>query len=174
MARRSASVLPWYHWNMYSRCRHFSQVPQSQDRGRPTLFTAPPSIKRDVIVALKPGGSSGLGERLATRISLRSKELHVVCDDAYGRPLLAFLRLPGPPAQTALHGDLTTLGEVLGAVLALRAEDVDIEVVGPLAPLAGRGILGAFVHRQAEPAHAGAAGHGGERTHQGSRDRRVG
>src|SRR5665647_3061514 len=151
MARRSASVLPWYHWNMYSRCRHFSQVPQSQDRGRPTFFTAPPSIKRDVIVALKPGGSGGLGERLVTRLGLRPQELHVIGDDLHLAALLAIL-LPGLPTQPPLDCHLPTLGEVRGAVLAHLSPHIHVEEVGPLDVLAI--LLDALVHSHAELADA--------------------
>src|SRR5664279_601555 len=89
-------------------------------------------------------------------------ELDVVGHDRDGLTLLAVLRLPLAPAQPAFDGDLAALGEILRAALALCAEDVDVEVVGLVAPLSGGRVLDAIVDRNSETAHAGPAAGGAE------------
>src|SRR5436305_817164 len=83
-------------------------------------------------------------------------ELNGVSDDIDGLPLRSFLRLPLAPLQAPVHGHRTALGEVGGAVLALRAPDRDVEVVRLVDPLA-RAVLAARVARDPQRADAGAA-----------------
>ena len=73
-------------------------------------------------------------------------------------------RLPPSCDSHSLHSSRPSIAtgrplrEVLGAVLALGAPDLDVEVVGLLGPLAARLVLVAAVHCQPEPAHRRAAG----------------
>ena len=62
--------------------------------------------------------------------------------------------------QAAFDGDLAAFGEILRAALTLGAEDVDIEVVGLVAPVSGGRVLDAIVDCHAKAAHAGAAAGG--------------
>src|SRR5581483_82783 len=78
-------------------------------------------------------------------------------DDLNGLALRAVLRLPLAPVEAAVDADRAALREVLRAALGLVAPDGDVEVVRLVAPLAGRGILLAGVHRDAELADGGAA-----------------
>src|SRR5688572_21033910 len=80
-----------------------------------------------------------------------AEELDRVGDDLHRLALSApILRLPFAPLKAPVHGDRAALGEVGGAVLALRAPDGDVEVVGLVDPVAGGGILAAAVHGHAE------------------------
>src|SRR5690348_11492900 len=76
--------------------------------------------------------------------------------------LAAVLRLPLAPLEPAVDRHRTALAQVLRAVLALGAPDLDVEVVGLLRPLTRGLVLVAAVHRQPQAAHAGAAGERGE------------
>ena len=66
-----------------------------------------------------------------------AQELDRVGNDIDGLPLGAVLGLPLAPVEAPLDRDGPALGQVLGAVLALRAEDGDVEIVGLVDPLAG-------------------------------------
>ena len=71
--------------------------------------------------------------------------------------LLTVLGLPLAPVEPAVDRDRTALGEVVGAVLALRAPDRDVEVVGLVDPLAAV-VLAAAVDGDAKLADGGPAG----------------
>ena len=116
--------------------------------------------ERNVVVRAAPGGHRRLGEVRGIRgnVALRreatavlatlagAEELHGVGNDIYRLPLLCrFLVLPLAPLEAAVDRDGPALREVLGAVLALRAPDGDVEVVGLVDPLAGRLVLPARV-----------------------------
>ena len=60
--------------------------------------------------------------------------------------LLPVLVLPLAPLEAAVDRDRAALGEVLGAVLALRAPDGDVEVVGLVDPLARSASLRRVLH----------------------------
>ena len=65
----------------------------------------------------------------------RTKELYRVGDDIDRLALRAVLGLPLAPVEAAVDRHRAALCEVLGAVLALRAPDRDVEVVGLVDPL---------------------------------------
>src|SRR4051794_27682624 len=95
--------------------------------------------------------------RRAALVARAREELDRVGDDVYRLALLAVLALPLAPLEAAVDGDRPALGEVAGAVLALRAPDGDVEVVGLVDPLVGRVVLAARVARDAQLADRGAA-----------------
>src|SRR3954447_19723459 len=75
----------------------------------------------------------------------RAQELDGVGDDLDRLALGAVLRLPLAPLEAAVDRDAAALGQVVGAVLALRAPHLDVEVVRLLDPLAAGLILVATV-----------------------------
>src|SRR5207245_4544917 len=112
---------------------------------------------------LKVGGV-GRDVRLDHAVRLwrvtRAQELDRVGNDIDGLPLGAVLRFPLAPVKASLDGDRSSLGKVLGAVLALGAEDGDVEIVGLVDPLAALGLFAPAVDRNAQAAHRGPAGGG--------------
>ena len=64
--------------------------------------------------------------------------------------LPAVLGLPLAPVEPAVDRNRAALGEVVGAVLALRAPDGDVEVVGLVDPLAALAVLAAAVDGHAK------------------------
>src|SRR5262249_42640909 len=86
-----------------------------------------------------------------------AEELHAVGDDLDRLALRAILSLPFTPVQAALDRDRATFGEVVRAVLALRAPDRYVEVVGLVDPVAAL-ILAATVDGDAQLADGGPAG----------------
>src|SRR5215204_1083755 len=128
-------------------------------------------LERDVVV--RSPGAHGRGREVRGvrgNVALRreattvlaaltgAEELDGVGNDIHRLPLLAVLALPLAPFEPAVDRDRAALLEVRGAVLALRAPDRDVEVIGLLAPLAGRRVLATRVDRDAQLAHRGAAG----------------
>ena len=75
-----------------------------------------------------------------------AEELDGVGDDLDGLALVALLVLPLAPLEAAVDRDRAALGQEAGAVLALRAPDRDVEVVGLVLPLAGRLSLRRVLH----------------------------
>ena len=65
-----------------------------------------------------------------------AEELDRVGHDLDRLALLALLRLPLAPLETAVDADGPALGQEAGAVLALRAPHGDVEEVGLVDPLA--------------------------------------
>src|SRR5262249_36636553 len=90
-------------------------------------------------------------------LAATAEELHGVGDHLDGLALGAVLCLPLAPLEPAVDADGAALGEVLRAVLALRAPDGDVEVVRLLRPLAGGRVLAARVHGAPEAADGHAA-----------------
>ena len=84
----------------------------------------------------------------AAAVVTAAEELHGVGDDVDRLALVALLVLPLAPLEAAVDGDRAALGQVARAVLALRAPDGDVEVVGLVDPLAGRAVLAARVARR--------------------------
>src|SRR3954447_491058 len=85
-----------------------------------------------------------------------AEELHRVGDDVDRLALLTLLGVPLAPLQAAGDRHRAALREVLGAALALRAPDGDVEVVGLVDPLAG-GVFAPGVAGQAKAADGRAA-----------------
>src|SRR5262249_10801435 len=86
----------------------------------------------------------------AATVTTTAEELDGVGDDLHGLALArAVGRLPLAPVEAAVDRDAAALLQVLGAVLALRAPDRDVEVVGLVDPLAGR-VLPTRVDRDAQ------------------------
>src|SRR6185437_3985309 len=81
-----------------------------------------------------------------------AQELDRIGNDIHRLALVALLVLPFPPFQAPVDGHRASLLEVLGAVLALRAPDRDVEVVGLVDPLTGL-VTPACVHRDPKAAH---------------------
>src|SRR5205807_1222628 len=79
-------------------------------------------------------------------------------DDVDSLALAAVLAGELAPAKPAVDRDRPALREVPRAVLALRAEHADVEVVGLILPLAGLRVLPPAVDRQAQRAHTAAGG----------------
>ena len=71
---------------------------------------------------------------------------------------LAVLGLPFAPVEATFDRHRPALREVVGAVLALRAPDGDVEVVGLVDPLAGLAVLAAAVDGDSQLADGGPAG----------------
>src|SRR5512132_4381173 len=115
-------------------------------------------LERDVVVrrgAPRRGAAAGRGGREVVRVdgnvragaeavARRSavvararEELHRVGDDVDRLALVALAVLELAPLEAAVDRDGAPLGEVAGAVLALRAPHRDVEVVGLVDPLAG-------------------------------------
>src|SRR3954469_3578820 len=137
------------------------------------------SLERDVVVAgdraaTAAGGRRGEVVRVDRNVGLRgeavataarggvvaaAEELHAVGDDAHALALVPLLALPLAPLEAAVDRDGAALGEVPGAVVALRAPDGDVEVVGLVDPLTGL-VLAARVAGDAELADRGAAREG--------------
>src|SRR3954453_16292562 len=134
------------------------------------------SLERDVVVGrrsarraagrggcevVRVDGDVGAGaEAVAGRAAVVTRareELHRIGDDVDRLALLAVVALPLAPLEAAVDRDGAALGEVAGAVLALRAPDGDVEVVGLVDPLTGRVVLAARVARDAQLADRGAA-----------------
>src|SRR4051795_11227973 len=98
----------------------------------------------------------------ATTVATAAKELHGVSDDLHRLALAgAVRRLPLAPVEAAVDRDAAALLEVLGAVLALRAPDRHVEVVGLVDPLAGS-VLAAAVDGDPQLADGRPAGGGTE------------
>src|SRR3954453_15521092 len=91
-------------------------------------------------------------------VRTRAQELDAFGDDFDSLALGAILRLPFAPVEPSLDGNRTTLGEVVGAILALRAPHGDVEVVGLVDPLAALTVLAAAVDSHAKLANRGSAG----------------
>src|SRR6266508_791872 len=116
--------------------------------------------ERDVVVgaagaevALLCRGA-GLDElRLGLGVAAAAEELDRIGDDLDGLALRAVLRLPLAPLQAPVDPHRASLGEVLRAVLPLVTPDGDVEVVGLLAPFAGRRVLAPRVDGQAQAAN---------------------
>src|SRR5579884_631463 len=129
---------------------------------------AMPLLERDVVVGrrgevgallLRRSGGHELVAAAAAGVAVSSaaEELDAVGDDLYGLALGAVLRLPLAPAELAVDPDRPALGQVLGAVLGLVAEDGDAEVVGRVDPVA-RLVALAVVDRDPQAADRRAAG----------------
>src|SRR5689334_6712289 len=134
---------------------------------------AKPSLEGDVVVRAAAGADSGALEvrgvgrhvRLGLEavapatlvVRARAEELHALGDDLHGLALGPVLGLPFPPVEPSLHGDRAPLREILGAVLALRSPDGDVEVVGFVHPLAAL-VLAAAVDGDSKLADGGPAG----------------
>src|SRR5205085_683395 len=97
------------------------------------------------------GGHIGLGGEAVTAALLAgavaaAEDLHRVGDDRSRLALArAVLGLPLAPVEATLDGDRAALGKVGRAVLALGAEDGDVEVVRLVDPLATAAVLAAGV-----------------------------
>src|SRR3954452_5952543 len=122
----------------------------------------PPAGRRGEVVRVDR--NVGLrGEAVATAarggVVAAAEELHAVGDDVHALALVALLVLPLAPLEAAVDRDGAALGEVPGAVVALRAPDGDVEVVGLVDPLTGL-VLAARVAGDAELADRGAAREG--------------
>src|SRR4051812_38002700 len=118
-----------------------------------------PALERDVVVGR--GGAPGRGARgrevvgvdryvalggEAVAAALRgvvaaAEELHRVGDDLDRLALVARLVGELTPLQAPVHGDRAALAQEARAVLALRAPDRHVEVVGLVDPFAGRAVL---------------------------------
>src|SRR4051812_15546305 len=120
----------------------------------------PPAASRGVAAGV--GGVAGAGGKAAAVaaagvVARAGEELDRVGDDVDRLALLALRALPLTPLQAPVDGDRAALGQVAGAVLALRAPHGDVEVVGLVDPLVGRVVLAARVARHPELAQRGAA-----------------
>src|SRR5438067_3209907 len=122
------------------------------------------SLEGDVVV-----GRRGAGERLdrvglelgagaeataaapTLAVAARAEELDRVGHDLDLGALAAVLGLPLAPLEAAVDRHGPALAQVLGAVLALRAPDLDVEVVRLLGPLTAGLVLVAAVHGQPQP-----------------------
>src|SRR5579875_1782207 len=89
----------------------------------------------------------------AADIIAAAEELHGLGDDIDRLTLLLILAHPLAPAQAAVDRHAPPLGQVLCAVLALRAPYGHVEVVGLVLPLAGLRVAPAAVARDAKAAH---------------------
>src|SRR6476619_1234359 len=112
-------------------------------------------LERNVVVARTAEGGHRIGLQLAAArleaaaalaastvaIPGRAQELDGVGDDLDRLALGAVLRLPLAPLKAAVDRDAAALGQVVRAVLALRAPHLDIEVVGLLDPLTAGAVL---------------------------------
>src|SRR5215208_7137327 len=127
--------------------------------------------ERNVVVRRSPGGHRRLREvrRVGGDVALRretatvlaalagAEELNGVGNDIDRLPLLAVVPLPFAPLEAAVDGHRASLGEVLGAIFALRAPHRDVEEVRLVDPLSGRLVLPPGVHGHPEAAYRGAA-----------------
>src|SRR5207247_2154484 len=117
-------------------------------------------LERDVVVARGGRAGRGGGEvagvdrdvgprgeavagGVAAGLVTSSEELHRVRDDVDRLALVAVLVLELAPLEASVDRDGASLREVAGAVLALGTPHGDVEVVGLVAPLAGRVVLAA-------------------------------
>src|SRR6185369_3937022 len=112
-------------------------------------------LERDVVVLRAATGGHGVGPQLGglleaaagrpaaatLAVAARAQELDGVGDDLDRLALGAVLRLPLAPLEAAVDRDAAALGQVVRAVLALRAPHLDIEVVGLLDPLTAGAVL---------------------------------
>jgi hypothetical protein len=121
--------------------------PPPAGRGREVV-----RVDRDV-----RAGGEAVAAAVAGVVARAREELDRVGDDVDALAVVAVLVLPLAPLEAAVDRDRAALGEVAGAVLALRAPDGDVEVVGLVDPLAGRVVLAARVARDAQLADRGAA-----------------
>src|SRR6478672_1519562 len=130
-----------------------------------------PCLERDVVV---PDATTGRRRRevggvrrnvalgretvaVAAAVTTAAEELNGVGDDLDGLALAgAVRRIPLAPVEAAVDCDAAALLEVLGAVLALRAPDGHVEVVGLVDPLA-RSVLAAGVDGDPQLADGGSA-----------------
>src|SRR5262249_3073737 len=87
----------------------------------------------------------------------RAEELDRVGDDLDVLAFVALLVLPLAPVEPALDRDRPALRQVVGAVLALRPPDGDVEVVGLVDPFAALAVLAAAVDRHPELADRGSS-----------------
>src|SRR2546423_89787 len=136
----------------------------------PRVLAPPCSISdRNVVAPCAPRRCTGEVGRVGRDVGLRretaavlaaavagAQELDRVGNDIDRLPLVPLLVLPLAPVEAAVDGHRTALREVLGAVLALRAPDRDVEVVGLLDPVARR-VLAARVGSDPEAADGRAA-----------------
>src|SRR3954465_14097142 len=90
-------------------------------------------------------------------VARAGEELDRVGDDVDPLAVVALLVLPLAPLEAPVDRHGAALREVAGAVLALRAPDGDVEVVGLVDPLARRVVLAARVARDAQLADRRAA-----------------
>src|SRR5262249_42570182 len=114
------------------------------------LGTAPASAGRRALVVGGVGRDiAARGEAVAVAPAgavAGAEELDRVGDDADRLPFPApVFRFPLPPIEAAFDRDRPALREVIGAVLALRAPDGDVEIVGLVLPLTGLAVLAAAV-----------------------------
>ena len=88
-----------------------------------------------------------------------TEELDRLGDDLDRLPLAAPVLADrhSAPVEAPLDRHRATLEEVVGAVLALRAPDGHVEVVGLVDPVAGLAVFAAAVDRDAQLADGGAA-----------------
>src|SRR5215213_10149526 len=129
-------------------------------------------LERNVVVGVARAGARGLevtgvgrdvalrGEAVAAAavavagVVTTTEELNGVGDDLHGVAVRAgLLVLPLAVLETTVDRDRTTLGAVLGDVLALGAPDRDVEEVGLVLPLTGGAVLATRVDREAQAAH---------------------
>src|SRR4051794_40716181 len=86
----------------------------------------------------------------------RAKELDAVGDDLDRLPFAAVFRFPLAPVEAAFDRHGAPLGEVVGAVLALRPPDGHVEVVGLVDPVAAL-VFAAAVDRDPQVTDGGPA-----------------
>src|ERR1700680_4389208 len=113
-----------------------------------------PVVDRDVAVLASPAARESTS---AGGVIARAQELHRVGNDIGCLAFRAVLRLPLAPLQPPVDRHRASLGQETGGVLALRAPDRDVEVVGLVLPLAGAPVLAARVAGEAQAAHRHAA-----------------
>src|SRR4051794_12789454 len=122
-------------------------------------------LERDVVVSDATAGRcrgevGGIRRHVALRreavaiaaaaVTAAAEELDGVSDDLDGLALArAIGRVPLAPVKAAVDGNAAALLEVLSAVLALRAPDGHVEVVGLVDPLPGS-VLATRVHGDAQ------------------------
>src|ERR1700712_5007036 len=113
-------------------------------------------VDRDVGARREP--AAGL-TAAAVVVVAAAQELDGVGDDLdLGAVLARLLVLPLRPLEAAVARDRTALGQVPRGVLALRAPDRDVEVVGLVLPVTGRVVLATGVDGDAQLADGRAAG----------------
>src|ERR1044072_6226938 len=115
-------------------------------------------VGRDV----RPRGEAVAAAPAHAGVVAAAEELDRVGHDLDVLAVVALLVLPLAPLQGTVDRHRADLGEEAGAVLALRAPDRDVEVVGLVLPVARGLVLATRVAGDPQRAHRGASAGGPE------------
>src|ERR1700744_2655480 len=134
-------------------CSEGNVVVRGSAHGRALEVTG---VDRNIAFARAGAGGEAVPVA-ATGVVTTAEELHVL-GDYIDSLALGTLLAPLAPLQPAVDRDPATLGQVLGAVLALGAPDGHVEGVGDGLPLLGLGVAAAAITGDAQRADRVAAG----------------